>query len=290
VVYSPGVDLPTGTALTLPGRGRTFVREVPGPPGTPTLVLLHGLGATAAVNWFACFEELGRHYRVLALDHRGHGQGIRPGLRGFRLKDCADDVAALGDLLGVERMVAVGYSMGGPIAQLLWRQHPTRVAGLVLCATARSFRGAGRAQLMLDTSLTTAAAAMRLAPGAVRRQVLRAGLNRRLAAQGVLPEDIAAFLAAELGGHDPAALIEATRELGRFSSGPWLGSVTVPTAVVVTTLDGVVPPDRQERLAESIPGARVFRVAGDHGVCATDAPSFVPVLLDACRWVAPTGG
>ncbi len=49
--------------------------------------------------------------------------------------------SALADLLGIESFIPVGYSMGGPVAQLLWRNHRERVSGLVLCATARNFRG-----------------------------------------------------------------------------------------------------------------------------------------------------
>ena len=66
----------------------------------------------------------------------------------FRLEDCADDVAALLDVLGVERCIAVGYSMGGPIAQLLWRRHPELVDGLVLCATSARFNGTPRERLL----------------------------------------------------------------------------------------------------------------------------------------------
>ena len=56
----------------------------------------------------------------------------------MRLADCADDMAALIDELGTGPVIAVGYSMGGPIAQLLWKRHPEKVAGLVLCATGPS--------------------------------------------------------------------------------------------------------------------------------------------------------
>jgi alanine racemase len=55
-------------------------------------MLLHGWTATADLNWFTCFEELGKHFNVVALDHRGHGQGIRS-RSSFRLADCADDGA-----------------------------------------------------------------------------------------------------------------------------------------------------------------------------------------------------
>jgi pimeloyl-ACP methyl ester carboxylesterase len=48
-----------GHDVELPGRGRTFVREVAGPPGAPTVILLHGWTATADLNWFTCFAPLG---------------------------------------------------------------------------------------------------------------------------------------------------------------------------------------------------------------------------------------
>ena len=66
-----------------------------------------------------------RQFNVVALDHRGHGRGLQSD-EPFRLADCADDVAALVDELGLGPVIVVGYSMGGPIAQLLWRRHPRR--------------------------------------------------------------------------------------------------------------------------------------------------------------------
>jgi len=130
--------LPPGREIDLPGRGRSFVRIADGPPGAPTLLLLHGWTASADLNWFRCYGPLSRHFTVMAIDHRGHGRGIRS-RRPFSLSACADDAAALVEELGIERVIAVGYSMGGPIAQLLWKRHPELVEGLVLCATSRNF-------------------------------------------------------------------------------------------------------------------------------------------------------
>src|SRR5918994_5708857 len=136
-----------GRGVDLPRRGRTFVRERPGPDGAPVVVLLHGWTATATLNWAPVFEPLSHHFRVVALDHRGHGRGVRA-RSPFRLEDCADDVAALLGVLGVARCIAVGYSMGGAIAQLLWRRHADLVDGMVLCATSGSFRGSGPQRLL----------------------------------------------------------------------------------------------------------------------------------------------
>ena len=287
------MELPEGRRVRLPGRGTTYVRELPGPPGAPTLVLLHGLGATSALNWFACFDALGERFRVVALDQRGHGLGIRPGLAGFRLEDCADDVAALADALALEQIVCVGYSMGGPVAQLVWRRHANRVAGLVLCATAGSFRGVRRpdlartvlAQAVVTGGLTTAAAAMRMVPTAVRRQIMRSGVRQRVSARGVPP-----WVVDELARNDPAFLLEAARSLTQFSSSTWIGDAHVPACVIVTTGDGLVPPARQRSLAARLPFATVIEVAGDHAVCGTNPALFVPALVEACRRVTATGG
>ena len=140
----PPVDgIPAGRIVDLPGRGRTYVIDIPGPTDTaPTVVLLHALSCTAALSWCAAFDELSKHYRVVTFDLRWHGRGIRS--RRFRFADCADDVAAVLDALDIDRAVIVGYSMGGAIAQLAWQRHPDRVAGLVLCSTARNFRGKTR--------------------------------------------------------------------------------------------------------------------------------------------------
>jgi 3-oxoadipate enol-lactonase len=266
--------------LQLPGHGRIRVRDIPGPsPDAPAVVLLHGLGATARLNWGPSFRPLSQHFRVVAPDHRGHGGGLRT--RRFRLSQCADDVVAVADVLGIERFVAVGYSMGGPVAKLIWRRHPERVIGLVLCATARHFtsRGISRASRAF---LPVAAGMARLAPTRTHRRMLEGMLGR------VEHPEMRRRVLEELGGHDPATLIQAAGRVAAFTSHEWIGDVDVPVAVVVTTRDTVVPPVRQRKLAEAIPGAEVFEVDGDHVACVAAAEAFVPALVAACRRVSGT--
>src|SRR3954468_23744166 len=280
---SPPNSLPPGRPVFLPGRGTTFARELPGPPGAPTVVLLHGWTATADLNWFSSYEALGRHFRVVALDHRGHGQGIRVGSR-FRLADCADDVAALADVVGIDRFIAVGYSMGGPIAQLTWQRHRDRVAGLVLCATSRNFRG-GPGERVAFSLLPGLAVAAGVAPEGVRRQMMR-----RFAMAKVAAPPARRWAMRELRRGDPASLAAAAAALGRFSSHEWIGEVDVPTAVVLTTRDQAVPPQRQQKLADAIPGATVHPVDGDHLVCAPGAHRCLPLLVRAALDVADRAG
>jgi pimeloyl-ACP methyl ester carboxylesterase len=267
--------------LDVPGRGPLRVRDIPGPrDGAPAVLLLHGLGATARLNWGRCFRPLSAHFRVVSLDHRGHGSGLRTGH--FRLEECADDAAAAMAALGVGRFLAVGYSMGGPIASLAWQRHPEQVCGLVLCATARHFVPRRVARLG-RAMLPVAAAAARLVPDAARRRMLQRMLVR------IEHPELRDRVREDFLGHEPATVIQAADALTRFSSHDWIGTVDVPTAVVVTMLDELVPAVRQHKLAGSIPGAEVFEVEGDHDACVR-LPAFPPTLVRACLSVARRAG
>jgi len=272
------VDAPIDKTVELPGRGPVWVRDIPGPgPDAPAVLLLHGLGATARLNWGPSFRPLSRHFRVLALDHRGHGRGLRTPR--FRLEDCADDAVHAAEALGVPRLLAVGYSMGGPIASLAWRRHRERVAGLVLCATARHFatRGMARTSRWL---VPLAAGGARLVPALAHRRLLARMLAR------IEHPELRERVTEEFAGHHPATVIQAAGAVGGFASHDWIGSVDVPVAVVVTTRDTLVPPVRQRGLAASLPGANVLEVDADHDACVAAADRFAPALVAACLDVA----
>jgi 3-oxoadipate enol-lactonase len=279
VAHDPGwtPDLPPGAAMLLPGRGTTFVRTVSGPVGAPTVVLLHGWTATADLNWFTCYEALAEHFRVVALDHRGHGRGIRS-RKAFRLEDCADDAVAVCDVLGIEQFIPVGYSMGGPIAQLMWQRHRQRTAGLVLCATSAYF-STSREERLSFLGLSGLAAVARLTPLQARTWLTEQFYLQRKADQWE------PWAVNQASTHDWRAVLEAGRAIGNFSSRDWIGEIDVPTSTLITMRDRVVPVRRQVRLFEAIPDAEAFRVDGDHDSCVANAKQFVPTLLRACRSV-----
>lgn len=273
-----GPDLPPGDEIVLPGRGTTFVRYLSGPPDAPTLLLLHGWTASADLNWFRCFEPLGRTFRVVAIDHRGHGGGIRS-RRQFRLTDCADDAAALCEVLGVHRVIPVGYSMGGPVAQLMWRRHPDKVRGLVLCATSASFGGT-RGQRVGVAGL---AALARLTPGQTRRW-----LTDHLYLNGK-NNTWEPWAVQQSARHDWRMILEAGTAVGSYDAWEWIGDVDVPTAAVVTMSDSIVPVHGQIRMAQAIHGCRAYRVDGDHNAVAEN-PHFADTLVQACSWVDGAAG
>jgi len=243
---------------------------------------MHGVTFTAELNWGRILAPLGQHFRVVALDQRGHGAGIRAGSP-YKLEDCADDVAALATTLGIDRFVAVGYSMGGIIAQLLYRRHPQRLSGLVLCCTAGNVRESAHEHLVA-LALPAMAAALAWNPmiGLVGAGAIGGSLL------GAIDDPITRTWAqSQLRRTSLSTALAAINAVCEFTSTDWIGQVRIPTAVVVTTRDQVVPSSRQRRLAAAIPGAAVFELNGDHGVCVNAPALFARTLLEACRSVAP---
>jgi pimeloyl-ACP methyl ester carboxylesterase len=240
------------------------------------VILLHGLAATTSINWPGAFGALSSQFRVVALDHRGHGRGIRTPWP-FRLEDCADDVVALADALGIERIILVGYSMGGPIALIARRRHPGRVSGLVLCATSAVFNDDRVNGSPLGAAV---AASLRVTPPLIRRTVAAAVVRAVGRESGFPPEFID-----EMCRHDPAAVLEATRAVWRFDARRWVEELRCPTAVVVTELDRLVPARRQLELATAT-GATLHPITAGHDVAGRDPRRFLQALSEACRSVS----
>lgn len=268
-------EIPPGRMLKLRGRGRTYVIDVPGPtPDAPTVLLLHGLATNAQLCWFGAMAELSSTHRVVAFDQRWHGRGIHSPR--FLIEDCADDAAAVLKTLGIDSAIVVGYSMGGPVAQELWRRHPDRVRGLVLASTSCNWRGHLGEKVFFP--LMT-----------VAMDRLSLGLQSRVAQFALrLPEhpepfagDVVGWGAREFRSTSLLSVPEVLGELGRFNSTSWIGGIDVPTVVVVTAKDKSVPAARQRAMAAMIPGATVHEAPGGHASVVMDYSNWMPVFLEA---------
>jgi pimeloyl-ACP methyl ester carboxylesterase len=251
----------------------TTTRNVAGV--APPVVLLHGLGANARLNWDAAAPTLRDHFPVVAPDLRGHGRAAARTGR-FSLEDAADDVAELLDRLSLGPAIVVGYSMGGAIAQLVWRRHRDLVRGLVLCATSRSFRGTFSEHLLFG-ALPAARLVANAIGAAITHSTVHFLAERSSVASRVRDRK-------QLVTFDTKQVLDAADALGRFRSHEWVGTIDVPTAVLVHLRDQLVPPRRQFALARAVPGSVLHAVDGDH-FAAVDHPAFAPTLLRAVRAV-----
>ena len=218
--------------------GLPLARVVVGRPQAPTLVLLHGLGASALSQSEAITHWAQAGYRVVALDARGHGMSPRwsPQQLARAGQVLLDDVAATLSDMEAERLarqaaglavpggrpVLIGHSMGAATAMVLAAEHPELVRGVVLCDPARyGQRSPGEL----------------LARGAARRRALEtelddpsAALARSLASDSVPDAEAAAGLWASQ--HMDPALLDTGVVAPEV---PWLeamGRLTVPTLLV----------------------------------------------------------
>lgn len=260
---APVRELPAGRTIEIPGRGSTFVVDT-GPSEGPTFILLHALACTGMLTWYPSIAELASKGRVVVLDQRWHGRGIRSPR--FELDDCADDVVALADVLGIDRFVPVGYSMGSIVAQLVWKRHRDRVEGLVLCAATAHFQRASREKMAMAT-INVGMGALRPKAGPIREPT-RTESDRLWA--------LREFTSTSYG-----AMGRAIAEIGKFDSTHWVGDIDVPTAVVVPTRDRVIPPRRQRWLARQIAGAATYEIDGGHSSCVMQAQQFTEGLSAA---------
>jgi 3-oxoadipate enol-lactonase len=276
--------LPEVRELDLGERGVLTIRFSTGPTDRrrarrmPPLVLIHGWTVSANLNWFRLYDRISERHAFVAWDQRGHGTGLRPAV--FTLEDCADDVIAVADALGWEQIIPVGYSMGGTIAQLVAHRHPTRVAGLVLCSTAAVFRETRGDEFFFESLLGGAVKALNAAP-----KFLVDRLPGRFRSPNK-DSPLADWMATEWKDHHAGNVAQAGQAVGRFRSEPWLGSITAPTAVVVTPEDDTVPATRQHQLAALIPNATEHAVALDHRAAVNSPDIYWPVFDAALASVA----
>ena len=260
---------------------RIPVRDSLNDHARPPVVLLHGLSMTSDSCWHGTYQRLAAHHRVVAFDLRGHGSGL-PVEEHFSLDACADDVVAVATALGLDRFIAVGYSIGGLIAQTLWRRHRQALTGLVLGATAHY-------------PLTPVEWALSAAP--IMGTNWRRGLNARpvgppvAAAEYLLRSISDPEVRADVARRshiEPWVFASALQAAAKFDARPWIDSVDVPTAVVITTRDAVIIPWRQRALANAIPGATTHDLLAGHLAPIRHPHRLAGAIVSACDSVVGT--
>jgi 3-oxoadipate enol-lactonase len=250
----------------IPDRGELFFRRHVHPDSiAPTVLLLHGWTASADLQFFAAYPALAEHYSFIAIDHRGHGRGLRPDAP-FELEDAADDAAALVQALGLGPVITVGYSMGGPISMLLAKRHPQLVQAMVVQATALDWSES----LIERIRWKTVRVIGPLLRSWAYPRWIRFGIRKLLGAGHPMAQH-ADWLAGELHRNDAFAMVQAGQALSRYDARPWAAQLGKPAVSLVTTRDRLVKPRKQRALAEAL-GAEIVEVDADH-LCALVNPA-----------------
>lgn len=204
--------------------------------GAP-LILLHGNGEDGTY-FDPHIPALARHFRVIALDTRGHGKSPR-GSAPFTIGQFARDLGDFMDAQGIERASLLGFSDGGNIALTFALEHPKRVDRLILNGANLAPSGVKRSvqiPIVLGYGLTAVLA--RFSPEAARRAEL---LRLMVREPHIRPSE--------------------------------LGRITAPTLVIAGTHD-MIREKHTRLIARSLPNALLEIIPGDHFVARTHPEDF----------------
>jgi acylphosphatase len=147
----------------------------------------------------------------------------------------------------------------------------------VLCSTAAVFNETRTDRLLFEGVLGTTVRALDTLPKFLRDRMP----GRLRAVGGPDTAELAGWMESETKLHDASLIAKAGHAVGQFKSEGWLGELTMPAAVVITTNDTVIGPTRQRQLASSLPNVSIHSVALDHSASTTDAETYWPVFDEA---------
>lgn len=233
---------------------------------TDGLLLIHAFPLDASM-WEPQITGLGADVAIAAPNLPGFG-GTALNDQTLTMDAAADAVADALTREGIERAVVCGLSMGGYVAFAFWRRHGDRVSGLVLANT--------RAVADDDEG-----------------KQKRLALAERLRSEGnVLVENPPPLLSSDapdelwdsvkgIIARQPAEAIAAVSAgmAERPDSTGDLASIDVPTLVITSTGDTLIPPDATKAMGEQIPGARVEVIDGAGHISNLEAPAEFNRLL-----------
>jgi pimeloyl-ACP methyl ester carboxylesterase len=238
--------------------------------GTP-LVLLHAFPLSSAM-WLAQREHLSVVARVVTPDQRGFG-GSDLGSDEPSLDRCAEDVIALLDRLGLERVVLGGLSMGGYVAMALLRLAPERVSALVLADT----KAGADPEPARANRLRIADAVLADGTGVLVDEVLPALLGATTAASRPV---VSGRVRGLLQSAPPQAVAWAQRAMAaRPDSFDVLRSADVPALVVVGDEDQLSPVADAQAMVDALPQGRLAVLPGSGHLTAVEVPDTFNLAL-----------
>ena len=241
-----------------------------GNPAAPNrFALVHSLAMTGAF-WAEAAAALPSDCAVLAPDCRGHGASGKPD-GPYTAEAMADDLAAMLDHAGWDRVVAGGASMGGCVALAFAARHAARTIGLGLFDTT-AWYGPTAPTDWEERGQKAVAEGLAALVGFQKTRWF--GDDWRAANPEKVQDAVDIFLA-----NDTAAYLEACRMLGRADLRAHLGGFDFPVQIAVGSEDYATPVTMAEALRDAIPGAALTVLEGRRHLTPLEAPAEVAAIL-----------
>lgn len=206
------------------------------------LILLHGNGED--VSYFEHqMEPFAKHFRVIAVDTRGHGRTPR-GEAPFTIRQFAEDLLGFMDRLGIGKAHILGFSDGGNIAMVFAMAYPERIGKLVLDGANLEASGVkAKIQIPIEIGYRIASLFAKKKPGARKKAEL---LGLMVNDPHVKPEELA--------------------------------KIQCPTLVVAGD-DDMIKDEHTRLIASAIPGAQLSILPGSHFVANENPKAFNEAVL-----------
>ncbi|MGH8758320.1 MAG: alpha/beta fold hydrolase [Burkholderiales bacterium] len=247
-------------------------------PNRPVLALVHSLGMDHTF-WDAVKHHLDDQVSVVAIDARGHG-GSDKGATPLSTERLAQDLSEVLNLLGLDKVVVGGASMGGCVALQFAGTFPERTSGLALIDTTAWYGASaqddweGRAQKAMANGLASL----------TEFQVTRwfsDGFRQQQPEK--VRHSVDVFLRNELGGY-----VASCRMLGAFDGRPLLQEISVPTSIVVGEEDYAAPVEMSRAMHQAIKGSSLDIVARARHLTPLEVPEHITqALVSLCQKVGP---
>jgi 3-oxoadipate enol-lactonase / 4-carboxymuconolactone decarboxylase len=241
-----------------------------GTPDAPPLVLLNSIGTTTDM-WSPLVSALGEQFRLVRIDHRGHGASA-PVAAGppCTLADLGADVVEALDALDLERVHVAGVSLGGMVGMWLAIHHPDRIGRLALLCTS--------AHLPATTWTDRARAVRRDGMVAIADAVIARWVTPELAGRD---PDLMRHLREMVVGIDPESYAQCCEAIDTMDLRPDLGRIAAATLVIAGAQDPAIPIEHAQVIVDGVADGRLYVLDPAAHLATVEQPGAITAQLRA---------
>lgn len=235
----------------------------------PTVVLIHGLGSCKE-DWEAQIPALAAHYRVLAVDLRGHGQSDKP-KNGYSIKQLAEDIRAFLEAMQCNKVHLIGFSLGGMTALQFAVTYPERLNSLVIInATSSVVLDNWPTRKMFWTRLLT------IQLMGVKRMAKVIATNNFPAPEQA---EIRDKLERQFASNNKQAYFRSTRAIMHWDVRPWLNRITCPVLAISSDKDYTPVSLKQTDLVNAVPNGQLIVINDARHLVPMEQPKALNQVL-----------
>lgn len=245
----------------------------------PVAFIIHGGPGVDHTSQKPCFSPLSRHLQLVYFDHRGQGRSARGQKETYTLDNNVEDMEALRQYLGLEKIVLIGSSYGGMVALSYAVKYPENVSQLIVIATAANSGFLQRAQEILAVrgNEEQKAIAHQLwsgnfeneeqlrqffqVMGSMYSQTNHQKLNSLTSDQTILSIDAINFAFSGFLNH--------------YNIVNQLHKIISPTLVIAGRHDWICPPEFSQEIAQAIPDAQLQIFENSGHLIRVDEPQLL---------------